>query len=87
MTKELGLRLRGLRKRAEFTQSEQARKFAALRSRGEPSVPAQLDLDGVDRQFRRKWRYLWIAAARTVVFRDMARGKAGASLTHSKAVG
>ena len=45
MTKELGLRLSSL---------EQARKFAALRSRGEPSVPAQLALDGLDRQLRRK---------------------------------
>ena len=45
MTKELGLGLRSL---------EQARKFAALRSRGEPSVPAQLALDGLDRQLRRK---------------------------------
>jgi hypothetical protein len=51
VTKELGLKPRSLRKRARFTQSEQARKFAALRSRGEPSVPAQLALD---RQLRRK---------------------------------
>ena len=54
MTTELGLRLRSLRKRARLTQSEQARKFAALRSRGEPSVPAQLALDGLDRFLRRK---------------------------------
>jgi hypothetical protein len=33
---------------------EQARKFAALRSRGEPSVPAQLALDGLDRFLRHK---------------------------------
>jgi len=48
------LRLRGLRNRVRLTQSEQARKLAALRSRGEPSVPAQLALDGLDRQLRRK---------------------------------
>ena len=54
MTTELGLRLRSLRKRARLTQSEQARKFAALRSRGEPSVPAQLALDVLDRQLRHK---------------------------------
>ena len=45
MTKELGLRLSSL---------ELARKFVALRSRGEPSVPAQLALDGLDKQLRRK---------------------------------
>ena len=56
VTKELGLRLRSLRGRFWPTQSKLARKFAALRSRGEPSVPAQLALDGLDRQLRRKWR-------------------------------
>ena len=45
VTRELGLRLRSL---------VQARKFAALRSRGEPSVPAQLALDDIDHQLRRK---------------------------------
>jgi hypothetical protein len=54
VTKELGLRLRRLRNRARRTQGQLARKFAALRSRGEPSVPAQLALDGLDRQLRRK---------------------------------
>jgi len=54
MTGELDLRLRGLRTRARLTQSELARRFAALRSRGEPSVPAQLALDGLDRFLRRK---------------------------------
>lgn len=49
------MRLRSLRKRARLTQNESARKFAALRSRGEPSVPAQLAIDGLDRQLRRKW--------------------------------
>jgi len=42
VTKELGLRLRSLR------------EFAALRSRGEPSVPAQLALDGLDRFLHRQ---------------------------------
>jgi len=54
VTNELGLRLGSLRKRARLNQSEPARRFAALRSRGEPSVPAQLALDGLDRQLRRK---------------------------------
>jgi len=54
MTQELGLRPRGLRKRVRLTQSKLARKFVAPRSRGEPSVPAQLALDGLDRQLRRK---------------------------------
>ena len=36
-------------------QKDHARKSAALRSRREPSVPAQLALDGLDRQLRRKW--------------------------------
>ena len=64
MTGELDLRLRSLRKCARVTQSElvklvepptdrpdkeQARKLAALRSRGEPSVPAQHALDGLGR--------------------------------------
>jgi hypothetical protein len=38
MTKELGQRLGSLRKRAQPTQSELARKSATLRSSGEPSV-------------------------------------------------
>jgi hypothetical protein len=57
MTKALGLRLRNL---------DQARKFAALRSRGEPSVPARLAFAfptsalvpghlPARRQLRRKW--------------------------------
>ncbi len=54
MTRELGLRLRSLRTRVRLTQSELVRRYAALRSRGEPSVPAQLALDGLDRQLRRK---------------------------------
>jgi hypothetical protein len=54
VTKELGLRPRSLRKRFCLTQSELTRKFAALRSRGEPSVSVQLALDGLDRQLRRK---------------------------------
>jgi hypothetical protein len=45
MTKEFWLR---------FTSLDLARKFAALRSRGEPSVPAQLALDGLDCQLRRR---------------------------------
>ncbi len=54
MTKEPGLRFRSLRKRARLTQSELARRFAALRFRGEPSVPAQLALAGLDHFFHRK---------------------------------
>ena len=38
----------------DLPDQELARNFAALRSRGEPSVPAQLALDGLDRQLRRK---------------------------------
>jgi len=38
VTKELGLRLRSPRKRFRPNRSELAREFAALRSRGEPSV-------------------------------------------------
>jgi hypothetical protein len=45
MTKELGLRLRSF---------EQARKFAALRCRGEPSVPAQLAFVALDRSARKR---------------------------------
>jgi len=54
VTNELGLRRRSLRKRVRLTRNELARKFAALRSRGEPSVPAQLALDGLDRQIKRR---------------------------------
>jgi hypothetical protein len=54
MTKEPGLKLRRLRMPVRVTQSEMARKFASLRSRGEPSVPAQLALDGLDRFLHRK---------------------------------
>ena len=54
MTKEPDLRLGSLRGRDRLTQSEFGRKFADLRSRGEPFVPAQLALDGLDRQLRRK---------------------------------
>ena len=54
MTKELGLRSRSLRAPVRLTQSELVRRFAALHSRGEPSVPAQLALDGLDRHLRRK---------------------------------
>jgi hypothetical protein len=54
VTKELGLRFKSLRKRAWLTQCQLARRFAALRSRGEPCVSAQLALDGLDRQLRRE---------------------------------
>jgi len=54
VTRELGLRLGSLHKRARLTQSEPTRKFAVPRSRWEPSVPAQLALDGLDRQLRPK---------------------------------
>jgi hypothetical protein len=53
MTGVLDLSLGGLRKRVRLAQSELARRFAALRSRGETSMPAQLALDGLDRQLRR----------------------------------
>ena len=49
VTKELGLRLRNLRKRARLTQGKLARKFAALRSRSEPSV--RVSVAGPVRQF------------------------------------
>jgi len=69
MTKELGLEPRSLHKRARLTESEMDRKFAALRSRREPSVPAQLALDGLDRFLRRKRRLPALRRAVSLVYR------------------
>ena len=57
MTKDLGLRLRSLRKRARLTQSELVRPAGALKVRsdqGRARKFADLALDGLNRQLRRK---------------------------------